>query len=486
MTKTRLPVILALAVTLLPALAEDWTTTDGKTYKNVTVISHDAKIVTISSSEGTATFPIALLDKDLQKRVQGDNATTNDWTVNGKDYHNVTVGKVEPDLVHITYDGGTGTVMLSDLTPELQKRFNYDPKAAAQASQQKAAAQAQAEADMAKQAQKPHFEVDPNVSVKTDPTDLETVFKESTPLRLDPGSEINFAVIKKPDGSIRFLVQRITSFPVGSDDFGNAGTAVLRLGSDIIEGSTFNRSIGNELQLVSQFNLTEDQAKAFIKSDKVFTKLENVNYDLVIDGTGFTNVYTTFISYYGGVGDQASSQAQATANAADPVVPQAQPTPAIDPNFVSSPACQGTLNGFLNMPWASSMEAVRKGMQSQGGFIETTSTTPHNLIFKGGTFANLAVQEIQLHFFHDQLDMALVILKPTDNNAQTLDNLRSALTQKYGNWSGTTTAMLWKFQDTNTIMVTNKSGSIHLGYTDTDLFNAGMTESSTGINPSNL
>jgi transcriptional/translational regulatory protein YebC/TACO1 len=125
-------------------------------------------------------------------------------------------------------------------------------------------------------------------------------------------------------------------------------------------------------------------------------------------------------------------------------------------------------------------------MQAQAGFTETPSTIHHNLLYKGGTFANLAVQEIQLHFFHDQLDMALVILKPTDNNAQTLDNLRSALTQKYGDWSGTTSAMLWKFQDTNTIMVTNKSGSIHLGYTDTDLFNAGLTESSTGINPSNL
>src|ERR1035438_7040862 len=79
-------------------------------------------------------------------------AWAEDWTVNGKDYHNVTVGKVEPDRVHITYDGGIGTVMLSDLTPELQKRFNYDPKAAAQASQQKAAADAQAEAEVAKEA----------------------------------------------------------------------------------------------------------------------------------------------------------------------------------------------------------------------------------------------------------------------------------------------------------------------------------------------
>jgi hypothetical protein len=63
-------------------------------------------------------------------------AWAEDWTVNGKNYHNVTVGQVELDRVHITYDGGVGTVMLSDLTPELQKRFNYDPlKAKATAAQ---------------------------------------------------------------------------------------------------------------------------------------------------------------------------------------------------------------------------------------------------------------------------------------------------------------------------------------------------------------
>jgi hypothetical protein len=71
-----------------------------------------------------------------------------DWTVNGKDYHNVTVGKVEPDRVHITYDGGIGTVMLSDLSPDLQKRFNYNPTQAAAVTQKRDADQSAAEADM--------------------------------------------------------------------------------------------------------------------------------------------------------------------------------------------------------------------------------------------------------------------------------------------------------------------------------------------------
>lgn len=60
-----------------------------------------------------------------------------DWTVAGKDYHNVTVGQVEADRVHITYDGGLGTIALADLSPDLQKRFGYDPAHAKEASQKR-------------------------------------------------------------------------------------------------------------------------------------------------------------------------------------------------------------------------------------------------------------------------------------------------------------------------------------------------------------
>ncbi|MEJ0000848.1 MAG: hypothetical protein WDO13_17785 [Verrucomicrobiota bacterium] len=73
-------------------------------------------------------------------------AYAEDWTVDGKTYHNVVVGQVEPDRVHITYDGGIGTVPLADLPPDLRKRFNYD------ATQAKAAAAAQAQHDAASDA----------------------------------------------------------------------------------------------------------------------------------------------------------------------------------------------------------------------------------------------------------------------------------------------------------------------------------------------
>jgi hypothetical protein len=146
MTKTSLFVIFALVFATSPAWAEDWTTSDGKTYKSVTVVSHDATVVTISSSDGMATFPIALLEKDLQKRIQSDNATAKDWTVNGKDYHNVTVTKVDGDTVSITFDGGIGSVSMADLPKDIQKKLGYDAdKIAADLKAQKDAQAVEAE-----------------------------------------------------------------------------------------------------------------------------------------------------------------------------------------------------------------------------------------------------------------------------------------------------------------------------------------------------
>jgi hypothetical protein len=93
-TKSCLSVILALAVTLLPTLAED-------------------------------------------------------WTVNGKTYHNVKITKVEPDRVHFTADDGVGSFAIADLTPELQKRFGYDPQKAKASADVRAKASAEAQQEIA-------------------------------------------------------------------------------------------------------------------------------------------------------------------------------------------------------------------------------------------------------------------------------------------------------------------------------------------------
>jgi len=53
-----------------------------------------------------------------------------DWTVHGKTFHQVRVIKVNADTVSITYDGGAGRIDLTDLTPELQKKFSSAAKEA--------------------------------------------------------------------------------------------------------------------------------------------------------------------------------------------------------------------------------------------------------------------------------------------------------------------------------------------------------------------
>ena len=95
--KSALLLFLALGLALLPLRAEDWTTTTGETYKNVKVLSHDAAYVTI-----------------------------------------------------LHQDGG-GKILLSTLSPDVQKRFGYDPVKAAQAIAAAAAADEQNRIALAKE-----------------------------------------------------------------------------------------------------------------------------------------------------------------------------------------------------------------------------------------------------------------------------------------------------------------------------------------------
>jgi hypothetical protein len=71
-TRTWLFVIVALAVTLLPTLAEDWTTNDGKTYRGITVLRDDSVSVTILYADGGATINLADLPSDIQKKYGFD------------------------------------------------------------------------------------------------------------------------------------------------------------------------------------------------------------------------------------------------------------------------------------------------------------------------------------------------------------------------------------------------------------------------------
>ncbi len=72
MCAVRLLLILVLAFATLPAYAEDWTTSDGKSYQNVKVVKVEDDAVTILCKDGGALIPIAKLSPTLQKRFSYD------------------------------------------------------------------------------------------------------------------------------------------------------------------------------------------------------------------------------------------------------------------------------------------------------------------------------------------------------------------------------------------------------------------------------
>jgi hypothetical protein len=51
-------------------------------------------------------------------------------TINGKEYKNVTVSRVEPDGVVVTFSGGIVKIPFTELSPEIQKKYGYDAAAA--------------------------------------------------------------------------------------------------------------------------------------------------------------------------------------------------------------------------------------------------------------------------------------------------------------------------------------------------------------------
>jgi hypothetical protein len=52
-------------------------------------------------------------------------------TINGKEYKNVKISRVEPDGIVITFSRGVVKIPFSELSPEIQKKYGYDPQAAA-------------------------------------------------------------------------------------------------------------------------------------------------------------------------------------------------------------------------------------------------------------------------------------------------------------------------------------------------------------------
>jgi len=66
--------LMALFLSSAALHAEDWTTTDGKVYKDVAVVKTEPDAVTITHHDGGALVPLVNLPADLQKRFNYDPA----------------------------------------------------------------------------------------------------------------------------------------------------------------------------------------------------------------------------------------------------------------------------------------------------------------------------------------------------------------------------------------------------------------------------
>ena len=62
-------------------------------------------------------------------------------TIDGKEYKNATVSRVEPDGIVLKTKSGISKVYFTELPKEVQQRFNYEPNKAAEYSAQNVAAQ---------------------------------------------------------------------------------------------------------------------------------------------------------------------------------------------------------------------------------------------------------------------------------------------------------------------------------------------------------
>jgi hypothetical protein len=51
-------------------------------------------------------------------------------TINGREYKNATLSRVEPDGIVVKFSGGIVKIPFTELSEELRRKYNYDPKAA--------------------------------------------------------------------------------------------------------------------------------------------------------------------------------------------------------------------------------------------------------------------------------------------------------------------------------------------------------------------
>ena len=149
------PPAAAIPVSQEPAGSNDLATLTGLLYRNVAVRRVEKDAVLISHDGGLAKIYFSELSEEQREHYRVvPRATpetppgTNDLVAaDGRIYRNVRVRRIEPDALTFHHDEGVTRVPFELLSEDVQKKYEYNSKAAAAYRRDMAAAQEQAERD---------------------------------------------------------------------------------------------------------------------------------------------------------------------------------------------------------------------------------------------------------------------------------------------------------------------------------------------------
>ena len=145
----------AAPATQEPVGSNDLATLSGMQYRNVAVRRVEKDAVLISHDGGLAKIYFSELSEEQREHYRVvPRATpetppgTNDLVAaDGRIYRNVRVRRIEPDALTFHHDEGVTKVAFELLSEDVQKKYEYNSKAAAAYRRDMAAAQEQAERD---------------------------------------------------------------------------------------------------------------------------------------------------------------------------------------------------------------------------------------------------------------------------------------------------------------------------------------------------
>src|SRR5437870_8328090 len=87
-------------------------------------------------------------------------------TINGKEYKNVTVSRVEPDGIVLKTKTGVSKIYFTELPKDVQERFGYDPEKAAEKATKEAIARSWQKTDATEPIATSRIETLPPITVK--------------------------------------------------------------------------------------------------------------------------------------------------------------------------------------------------------------------------------------------------------------------------------------------------------------------------------